>query len=84
MDYITKLDAAIQTVEAELETQKSELERIETELSDQKLNPYGITNIDFSKRMELMEDIKKIEGAVMGLNLAKDSYIEFEAEKADA
>lgn len=84
MDYVTKLNSAIQTVETELETQKAELEKIEAELSDQKLNPYGITNIDFSKRMELMEDIKKIEGAVMGLNLAKDAYIEFEAEKADA
>lgn len=84
MSFIEKLEVAIQNVEAELETQKAELERIEAELSDQKLNPYGITNIDFSKRMEVMEDIKKIEGAIMGLNLAKDAYVEFQAEGADA
>ena len=29
-----------------------------------------------------MEDIKKIEGAIMGLNLAKDAYEESVAEEA--
>lgn len=82
MSYVEKLDQAIANVEAELESQKQELTKVEAELSDQKLNPYGITNIDFSKRMELMEDIKKIEGAIMGLNLAKEAYNESVAEEA--
>jgi hypothetical protein len=82
MSYIEKLNSAIENVQTELSNQQAELEKIEAELSDQKLNPYGITNIDFSKRMELMEDIKKIEGAIMGLNLAKDAYEESVAEEA--
>ena len=83
MTFLEKLDLAIQNVETELANQQAELEKIEAELSDQKLNPYGITNIDFSKRLEIMEDIQKIKGAIMGLNLAKDSYVEFQAEEAD-
>lgn len=82
MSYIDKLNSALANVQQELENQQAELTKIEAELSDQKLNPYGITNIDFSKRMELMEDIKKIEGAIMGLNLAKEAYDEYVAEEA--
>jgi hypothetical protein len=82
MSYIDKLNSALANVQQELENQQAELTKIEAELSDQKLNPYGITNIDFSKRMELMEDIKKIEGAIMGLNLAKEAYDEHVAEEA--
>lgn len=76
MSFITKLDEAIEKVEAQIGATQTELVELEKELSDQKLNPYGITNIDFSKRLELMEDLKKMEGAVMGLNLAKEAYAE--------
>jgi hypothetical protein len=48
-----------------------EKERLEAEFSDTKLNPYGITTIDFSKRQEQMELITKLQGAIEGLELAK-------------
>lgn len=44
--------------------------KLEEEFADVKLNPYGITSIDFSKRQELTADSLKMEGAVMGLTLA--------------
>ena len=49
---------------------EEELKKLEDEFADVKLNPYGITSIDFSKRQELTADVLKMEGAMMGLTLA--------------
>lgn len=49
---------------------EEELKKLEAEFADVKLNPYGITSIDFSKRQELTADVLKMEGAMMGLTLA--------------
>lgn len=80
-DYYDSLAAAKETVQADLDTRKEELAKLEEDLSDQKINPYGITNIDFSKRLELVEDITKMEGVIMGLTLAQDTFVE--ANKTD-
>jgi hypothetical protein len=74
-DYYDSLTAAKESVEADLSARKEELAKLEEDLSDQKINPYGITNIDFSKRLELVEDITKMEGVVMGLQLAQDTFV---------
>lgn len=74
MDFITNLDAAIEKIQAQRTATQEELARLEKDFSDVKLNPYGITNIDFNKRMELSEDLLKMEGCIMGLNLAKETY----------
>ena len=47
---------------------------MEKDFADVKLNPYGITSIDFQGRQELLEDATKMEGCIMGLQLAKDTY----------
>lgn len=75
-DFYDMLDNAKTNVENELAERKKELEQLEADLSDQKINPYGITNIDFSKRLEMIEDITKMEGVVMGLQLAQDTFVE--------
>ena len=49
-NFFDMLAAAKTNVENELETKRAELAQLEEDLSDQKINPYGITNIDFSKR----------------------------------
>jgi F0F1-type ATP synthase membrane subunit b/b' len=49
---------------------EDQLKKIEEEFADVKLNPYGITSIDFGKRQELTADLLKMEGALMGLDLA--------------
>jgi hypothetical protein len=74
MDFITEINIAITKVEATLRERNEKLESLEKEFSDIKLNPYGITTIDFSERQELLEDKTKMEGVIMGLTLAKETY----------
>lgn len=75
MEFITNLDNAIKNIETEMAKNKEVLDTLEKDFSDVKLNPYGVTNIDFSKRQELLSDNLKMEGAIMGLNLAKEAYV---------
>jgi len=81
MSFLKKIDTAIENLEVEKTTREGELAELEKDLSDTKINPYGITNIDFSKRLELIEDITKMEGVLMGLNLAKETYAETAAQE---
>mgnify|MGYP003654526561 CR=1 FL=1 len=74
MDFITEINIAIAKVEATLTEHSNKLAELEQEFADVKLNPYGITTIDFSQRQELLEDKTKMEGVIMGLNLAKETY----------
>lgn len=46
-----------------------EFEKLNEELSNPTLNPYGVTKIDFSQREEMRVDLIKLEGAIEGLNL---------------
>ena len=71
-------------LENEIAQKRAELVQIESELTDKKLNPYGITNIDFSKKMEAMKDITKMEGAIMGIELCIETMEEVESETEDA
>jgi hypothetical protein len=57
-------------VESEHAKFQKELQDLEVEFANIKLNPYGITAIDFSKRHELSSDVLKMEGCLMGLKLA--------------
>jgi hypothetical protein len=57
-------------VESEHAKFQKELQDLEVEFANIKLNPYGITAIDFSKRQELSSDVLKMEGCLMGLKLA--------------
>lgn len=78
MTYIQTLESIIEKVQQQQQELQEKLEEVEKELADVKLNPYGITSIDFSERSELMEDATKIEGTLMGLQLAKETYEESE------
>ena len=60
----------ISAVEIEQEKIQKELQELEVDFANVKLNPYGITSIDFSKRQELTSDVLKMEGCLMGLKLA--------------
>jgi hypothetical protein len=57
-------------VELEYAKFQKELQELEVDFANVKLNPYGITAIDFSKRQELSSDVLKMEGCLMGLKLA--------------
>lgn len=66
------IDELIQNFQGQHALAHQEKDRLESEFDDSKLNPYGITSIDFSKRQEQYELIIKLEGAIEGLNLAKE------------
>jgi SMC interacting uncharacterized protein involved in chromosome segregation len=76
MIYTDKLRQSIKNVEEELKKSTEELDNLEKELANVKLNPYGITSIDFAKRQELSRDCVKMEGAIMGLTLALETFEE--------
>ena len=74
MDYTASLQATIQKITEQKETSAAELAKLEEEFANVKLNPYGITSIDFSKRQELSTDVIKMEGVIMGLTLALETF----------
>lgn len=76
MSYVEKLQATLDNVTKERELKETELKGLEEEFANVKLNPYGVTSIDFSKRQDLSIDIIKMEGVIMGLTLALETYEE--------
>lgn len=69
------IDELIENFKGQILIAQQEKEKLEEEFSNTKLNPYGITSIDFSKRQELYELIIKLSGAIEGLELSKTECI---------
>lgn len=69
---IGKLKGTLQNLNQTIEANKAELAKLEEDFANVKLNPYGITSVDFSKRQELSQDTLKMEGTQMGIQLAID------------
>lgn len=65
------IDELIDNFKAQQAQAEFEKQKLEEEFNDTKLNPYGVTTIDFSKRQEKYELIIKLQGAIEGLELAK-------------
>lgn len=65
------LDELILNFAAQIKQTTDELETLESEMNDVKINPYGITKIDFGKRNDLVEKRTKLIGAVEGLMIYK-------------
>lgn len=76
MDYKSQLQATMQKVTEQKDAASVELAKLEEEFANVKLNPYGITAIDFGKRQELTSDVLKMEGVIMGLTLALETFDE--------
>lgn len=74
MDYKKQLQSVIQLITEQKESISAELAKIEEDFANVKLNPYGITSIDFAKRQEMSIDALKMEGTIMGLTLALETY----------
>jgi hypothetical protein len=58
-DFTNQLQIAIEDVT-----------KMEEEFQDTKINPYGVTKIDFEKRNVIKEQVLRLEGAVEALTLA--------------
>jgi hypothetical protein len=82
MNYKEQLTAKLQLVTTEKQVLDEEIKKMEEDFSNVKLNPYGITSIDFSKRQEKTSDSLKMEGVIMGLQLAIDTYEELQGATA--
>jgi len=82
MKYLETLQNVLTTITADKANKEAELVKLEEDFANVKLNPYGITSIDFSKRQELTTDILKIEGTMMGLQLAIETYGEHQGATA--
>ena len=65
------IDELIENLQGQQQIAVNEKENLENQFSDTKLNPYGITSIDFSKRQEQYELILKLQGGIEALQLAK-------------
>jgi len=76
MSYKQKLEEKLQLITAQKAALDEEIKSLEEDFANVKLNPYGITSIDFSKRQEKAADSLKMEGAIMGLQLAIETYEE--------
>lgn len=74
MNYKEQLQSVIELVTEQKEAISVELAKIEDDFANVKLNPYGITSIDFAKRQEMSTDVLKMEGTIMGLTLALETY----------
>ncbi len=72
MDIKETLKSTMAKVSIQKEEADVELKKLEDEFANVKLNPYGITSIDFAKRQELSSDVLKMEGVIMGIQLALD------------
>lgn len=74
MNFKEQLQTTMSRVTEQKQIAETELARLEEEFANVKLNPYGITSIDFGKRQELAQDVLKMEGVIMGLTLALETY----------
>lgn len=74
MNYKEQLQTTIVKITEQKEGASIELAKLEEEFANVKLNPYGITAIDFAKRQELSTDVLKMEGVLMGLTLALETF----------
>jgi len=79
MTYKQNIESKIQIITAQKTELDTEIQKLEEEFANVKLNPYGITSIDFSKRQEKTADSLKMEGVLMGLQLALETYEESES-----
>ncbi len=82
MSYLQVMQQTLTNVTAERASKEEELKKLEEEFANVKLNPYGITSIDFSKRQDLAADILKMEGVVMGITLAIETFEETQGATA--
>ncbi len=82
MDFKEKIQQTITNVTAERDKIQADLTKMEEDFANVKLNPYGITSIDFAKRQEMTSDSLKMEGVIMGLTLALETFEEAQSATA--
>jgi len=65
------IDQLIADFNAQLQQASTDANKMEEDFANVKLNPYGVTKVDFEERNRIKDQILRLEGAVEGLILAK-------------
>jgi len=65
------IDELIQNFHLQKEEQSKLIEELDEEFSNKKLNPYGVTTIDFQKRSDAYSQRSRLEGAIDALFMVK-------------
>ena len=68
------IDDLINNFNGQYNKAHEQVEKLEEDFKDTKPNPYGVTQIDFSKRQELKEHMSRLEGAINGLKIAQETF----------
>lgn len=65
------IDDLIADFNNQLQQANKDANELESQFADTKINPYGVTKVDFNRRNQIREQILRLEGAIEGLTLAK-------------
>jgi len=69
------IDELIQNFYLQKQQIEVEIEKYDTEFSDKKLNPYGVTTIEFEKRSEAFRRKSQLEGAIDALLICRSEVL---------
>ena len=56
----------------QLQQANEDVNKLEADFADMKLNPYGVTKVEFTQRNQIREQILRLEGAIEALILAQN------------
>ena len=69
------IDELIQNFYLQKQQVELEIDNYDKEFSDKKLNPYGVTTIEFEKRSEAFRRKSQLEGAIDALLICKTEVL---------
>ena len=74
------IDELIQNFYLQQQQVDTEIESYDTEFADKKLNPYGVTTIEFEKRSQAIKKKSQLEGAIDALLICKREVLGDDSE----
>ena len=74
------IDELIQNFYLQQQQVDTEIESYDTEFADKKLNPYGVTTIEFEKRSQAIKKKSQLEGAIYALLICKRDVLGDDSE----
>ena len=74
------IDELIQNFYLQQQQVDTEIESYDTEFADKKLNPYGVTPIEFEKRSQAIKKKSQLEGAIDALLICKRDVLGDDSE----
>ena len=74
------IDELIQNFYLQQQQVDTEIEYYDTEFADKKLNPYGVTTIEFEKRSQAIKKKSQLEGAIDALLICKRDVLGDDSE----